>query len=189
MSHNIKYYEYPRNVNKNSVKKNLDNFVAHEDWQEGCSGLYNPIRWLGDKIYSSEEEAHEAINKLDKGWYDNLAVLYEMAHEPKDDNVTALQKKVRDAHDEYVRRDSILYSQTVTSALIGCKKCGSRLVRTYLKTNKCPVCHEELRPEHMIKSVEAAKNKWDRSNRDLREYTKKHGKREIMWLVKIEYHT
>lgn len=46
MSHNIKYFEYKEDVDRRKVQAELDNYVAHEDWQEGCSGLSSPIRWI-----------------------------------------------------------------------------------------------------------------------------------------------
>ena len=44
MGHNIKYFEYKEDVDRRKVEAQLDNYVAHEDWQEGCSGLNSPIR-------------------------------------------------------------------------------------------------------------------------------------------------
>ena len=189
MGHNINHYVYPRFVNKKQVQKELDNYVAHEDWQEGCRGLTQPIRWLEDKVYGSEEEAHEAIKRLDRGWYDQLAVLFQQNEEPHDDRIRALRVKCAEAGDEFRRRDQLLYSQAVKSAYIGCKQCGSRLARNYLKVNSCPVCHAELRPEHMLKSVSAAKAKWEKAKQDVEEYKKKKGAKKVCWLVKIEYHT
>ena len=187
--HNIEYFTYPENVDRQGVEKKLDNYVAHEDWQEGCCGLYHPIRWLKDKVYANYVEAHEAVEKLDGGDYDNLAVKYYVYHQQNDDKLKLLKQKVSEAYDEYDRRYKILYSDQVTSAYIGCKNCGSRLARPYLKSNSCPVCRAEMRPEYMLKSVSSAKNKWERAQREAKEYTEKKCKKEIVWLVKIESHT
>ena len=46
MSHNIRYAEYPENVNRKKVQANWDNHVRHEDWQEGANGLPGQIRWI-----------------------------------------------------------------------------------------------------------------------------------------------
>lgn len=189
MSHNIEHFTYPKSVNKTQVQKNLNNYVAHADWQEGCSGLDKPIRWLDNKIYESEEEARKAIEKLDRGWYDQLAVLFKESHTPDDEKIKELRAKAAKACHEWNKRDRVIYADTVTSAFIGCKKCGSRLARTYLHRNTCPVCSAEMRPEHMLKSVSSAENKWKKAENDIAEYIKKKGKKEVMWLVKIEYHT
>ena len=116
-------------------------------------------------------------------------MLYQESHIPDDAKIKELKQKSSDVYAEYQRRDRLLYSQVVTSAFIGCKNCGSRLARKYLCANSCPVCHAELRPEHMLKSISSAKNKWDRTQREVNEYIRKKGKKEVKWLVKIEYHT
>ena len=189
MSHNVEYYQYPLNVSKEKVKNDLDNYVAHADWQEGCAGLYHPIRWLDGKIYNSLQEARDAIDQLDRGCYDNLAVQYIRSDYKPDDTHKALSKKADEARSEYESRDLDFYPRTISSAFIGCKKCGSKLARTLLRSNSCPVCGHDLRPEYILKSVESALNKWKRARDKAEEYARKHSKKEVIWLVKIEYHT
>ena len=46
-----------------------------------------------------------------------------------------------------------------------------------------------MRPEYILKSIQAAKNKMERAEKEVSDYAKKKGKKEIRWLVKIEYHT
>lgn len=189
MSHNIDYFTYHKDVNKEKVQKNLDNYVAHADWQEGCGGLYKNIRWLGNTVYGSQDEAREAIRKMDKGNYDQIAVLFNEYYEPQDEKINELRAKASEACKEWSKRDQVLYADTVTSTYIGCKHCGSRLFRELLQENLCPVCRSELRPEHMLKSISSAKNKWVRAQRSVEEYIQKKCRKETMWLVKIEYHT
>jgi len=189
MSHNIEHFEYPQNVSKQDVEKELNSYIAHEDWQEGCSGLYHPIRWLDDKVYDTYNDACEAINRLDKGWYDNIAVQYYERETKADDKYKELEKKSDELYKEFDRRDKLLYSDFVISNSIGCKKCGSRLASKWLRSNFCPVCKNDLRPEHMLKSVEAAKAKANRARKAAADYLVKVAKKRIMWLVKIEYHT
>ena len=68
MGHNIHYATYPENVNKKIVQNEWDEYAAHEDWQEGCSGLPGKIRWL-DHVCDTPEEAEEYISSHDKGNY------------------------------------------------------------------------------------------------------------------------
>ena len=195
MSHNIEHFTYTKNVDKAAVQKELDNYVALEDWQEGCSGLYHNIRWLEDKVYDNCDDALEAIEKLDRGNYDQIAVLYnEISPRMRNSNgvdpkLAELEQKVREAEKEMNRRHHILYADTVTAAFIGCKECGSKLARKYIRGNACPVCSSDLRPEHMIKSFNVAKNRWLKAKENTRNYINRHGKKTVMWLVKIEYHT
>ena len=189
MSHNVELFTYPEKVDKKKVQKELDHYAAMEDWQEGCTGLYRDIRWIADKVYPNYDEADKAIEKLDRGNYDQLAVKYCVYTPPQDEKVEELKKKVLAAGDEFRRRDFEVYPQTVKSAMIGCKKCGSRLAREYLRTNFCPVCKTDMRPEYIQKSIQAAKNKMLRAEQEASDYYTKKGKKSIRWLVKIEYHT
>lgn len=188
MSHNIEHFTYPLNVDKKKVKKELDNYVAHQDWQEGCTGLNNPIRWL-DFVYGSYDEAERAIKQFDRGWYDQLAVKYYSPLDFHDDKTKQLEIERMNLWDEFCKRRSALYPKTLKSAFIGCKECGSRLAVSRLKVNQCPVCSHELRPDYILKSISAAKAKWERADDKLKQYIDKHAKKEIEWLVKIEYHT
>lgn len=189
MSHNIDYFIYPEHIDRKKVQAELDDYVAHIDWQEGCQGLFTPIRWINGKVFADRNEAEKYINRIDNHNYDQIAVQF-YDHECKpDDKYKELQAKADEAYKEFTRREHILYAQTVTSTFIGCKKCGSRLVRTYLKSNLCPVCQTDMRPDHMKKSVEAARSKWNRARDTSVDYLKKKAKKRVMWLVKIEYHT
>ena len=190
MSHNIKYADYPEKVNKKNVQAEWDNYVHMEDWQEGASGLVHPIRWLDNHVYNSYEEAREAIEKLDNGWYDQLAVKYfDRQQNANDDKLIELEAASEAAYKEYEKRVRVVYPKTLQASLITCKKCNSKLAKSYLNNNLCPVCHTDLRPEHIMKSVKAAEDRWERRKKDVRDYKAKHGKKEVHWLVKIEYHT
>lgn len=58
MAHNIKYFEYSEDVNRKKAEANINLYVAHEDYQEGCSGLASPIRWIEScGVLGSYEEA------------------------------------------------------------------------------------------------------------------------------------
>lgn len=190
MSHNIEHFVYSRDDNKAEIQMELDNYVARADWEEGCTGLYNRIRWLDNKVYDNRADAIKAIESLDRGGYDQIAVLfYQRSTDRNDPKEAELEQKEREAEREMNRRSHIVYAETVTAAFIGCKKCGSKLARKYIHGNACPVCSSDLRPEHMIKSFNAAKNKWLKARENTGNYINKHGKKTVMWLVKIEYHT
>lgn len=187
--HNIEYYTYPENCDRAKVKAEIDDFVAMEDYQEGCSGLYNPIRWIETEIYPDYETAQKAIEKMDRGDYDNLAVRYIDFQRYTDAKVEELQEKVMDAYKELNRRDNIIYANTVKAAYITCKVCGSKLSRTHLTSNKCPLCRTDMRPESLKKIVDIARKKWETAQKNLVQYRRKKAKKTVMWLVKFEYHT
>ena len=189
MSHNIEYYSYPENCDRAKVKAEIDHFVAMEDYQEGCTGLYHPIRWIETEIYPDYETAVKVIEKLDRRDYDNLAVRYMDYEVYTDKKVEELQRKVWDAYKELNRRNNIIYASTVKAAYITCKVCGSRLSRTHLMTNKCLLCGADMRPDTLKKSVDTAKKKWETAQKNLVVYQRKKAKKNVRWLVKFEYHT
>ena len=191
MSHNIEYVTYAENIHRDYVKRELDSYVAHADWQEGCSGLYRDIRWLDAKPVCDDEEAARAeINRLDRGNYDNLAVKFYAAEPIKDSKAyTALQEKARAALEAFRAKDNVRYAETVTAEYIGCKTCGSKLSRVHIKTNRCPLCGADLRPKTTRDAIYAAEAKWRKAQRAVEDYRKQHAQKKVMWLVKIEYHT
>lgn len=189
MSHNIRHTSYPENVNKKTVQAEWDEYVRMEDWQEGASGLPNPIRWISAVTYNSYDEAEEAIKRMDNGWYDQIAVKYYAPVSEKSAKVDELTKACVESMKEYEDRNRVLYASKVNCAYITCKTCGSKLSRMHLRSNACPVCRSEIRPDHMLKWVDVAKKRWNKACAAKDEYVNKHSKKEVRWLVKIEYHT
>lgn len=185
--HNIEHYDYQENVNRKEVQADLSRYVSHQTWQEGGCGI-EPIRW-NDHICTSYEEAEQWIKEHDRGWYDQLAVKYYSPLKTKTAKTEELDEKIQETYKVYNSRNSICYPKTRTSEFIGCGKCKSRLASQYLSGNYCPVCRADLRPDSTLKSIAAARNKWENAQKMKKEYLDKHSKKEIRWLVKIEYHT
>jgi hypothetical protein len=185
--HNIEYYVYTEKVDKKAVQEDLNDFVSRETWHEGGSGI-DPIRW-NDFVCKNREEAEEWIKNHDKGWYDQLAVKYYSPLPIRGKKADELEKKVKDSETAYYQKRNANYIKTRTSKFIGCWNCGSRMASAYLQGNFCPICRADLRPDTLLKSIAAAQNKFENAKRIRDEYADKHSKKEIYWLVKIEYHT
>lgn len=182
--HNIEYFTYKENIDKKAVENEINDYIE----ENGEYGGDN-IRWCNNKICSDIEEAKRFIHDNDRGSYDHLAIRYYHPLSVETDKLKELEQKVRDTYNEYFKRDSASYVKTRTSEFIGCNRCKSRLASKYLTGNFCPVCRADLRSETIIKSIAAAKNKWETAKKNREEYINKHSKKEICWLVKIEYHT
>lgn len=190
MSHNIEHFTYAENIHRDYVKRELDNYVAHADWQEGCSGLYNSIRWLDTMpICEDEEAARAAIERLDRRNYDNLAVRFYRPVCQKTKGLETMKQKTKAAYEDYITRDREIWAETVKAEFVGCKGCGSKISRVHIRGNRCPVCHADLRPKTTLKAVAAAEARWRKAVDAEKTYEKQHGKKAVMWLVKIEYHT
>lgn len=189
MSHNIDYYSCPENCDRAKVKAEIDHFVAMEDYYEGCTGLYHTIRWIETEIYPDYETAQKAIVKMDRGDYDNLAVRYYDYLPYFDAKVNELEGKKSILYKKYRELDSVIYPGTLRSAYITCKVCGSKLSRTKLTGNNCPLCKNSLLPDSYKKRIQAAKKKFEKASDDLRKYKRSKAQKRVMWLVKFEYHT
>jgi len=194
MSHNIHHNTYPENVNKKQVQAYWDNYAAHEDWQEGCSGLDSPIRWL-DFVCADYNSAMQYIESHDKGWYDSLAVKFKnTAKIKKTKKHEDLERRYKETVNQLREIENTLFCKDFKSQYLGCKKCGSKLNKDYLKSNKCPLCHEDMRSDTVLKNIARLRNLEKELGKAIREeelrLSEKAGKKcEILWLVKVEYHT
>jgi hypothetical protein len=161
-----------------------------EDWQEGCSGLGHPIRWLESVgICASYDEAEKCIRDHDRKWYDQLAVrYYEPARGFSDKKSEELKAKVKATYDAYRAKDCI-WAKGLKAEYVVCRNCGSRLKREYIKSNRCPVCSGDLRPDSTLEAVKAAEQRWKKAQAASNSYICDHAKKAVKWLVKIEYHT
>lgn len=77
MGHQIETFDMAVKAHsKQEIEANLNTYVSKATWQEGGGGLFRKIRWLDDKQYFGFAEASDAIQRLDRGDYDQLAVQY-----------------------------------------------------------------------------------------------------------------
>ena len=192
MAHNIKYFTYKEDINRKRVQAELDNYVAHEDWQEGCSGLNSPIRWIENcGVLNSYDEALVYIKNHDKGWYDSLAVRYREVGANKTASLKKAEEKADVAKKKWLDLDNKVHYADVKSDFIGCRHCGSKISRKYLDDNCCPVCDGDMRPQSTLDTIKRYQENVHKANVLLLEEQKKNLAKnsKTMWLVKIEYHT
>ena len=191
MSHNIKYFTYKEDVNRRRVQAELDNYVAHEDWQEGCSGLSSPIRWIENcGVLNSYDEALEYINSHDRGWYDSLAVRYKEIDVKPSSALKKAQERLEDTKKKFSDLDNKLHYADVKADFISCRNCGSKISRRYLHSNLCPVCNFDMRPQTTLETLARYKANLDKAKTLVSEEKNKAIKKgKTLWLVKIEYHT
>lgn len=194
MGHNIYTSVYDENVNKSAVENKLNHLAALEGQQEGSSGLSSPIRWI-DHICEDYDEAEAYIESHDSGWYDQLAVKF---RDYKDIKTTktyeVLKERAFRLYQNYNKLKSNIHYKDAKSEFIGCKQCGSKLARKYIRSNTCPMCKSDLRPASTLKCIENARKAYEKASKELNEEERKlkakqKNQSKIKWLVKIEYHT
>lgn len=189
MGHTIQHYDYPGNADTKKVEQELANYVAKRCFQEG--GHLSKIRWIDSEPCANEDEARIKIEHLDKGWYDCIAVKYYDAYNiPETEKIKALRAANTQAYCKYNELASAFHFTNAKAEYIGCKNCGSKIARKYLRRNFFPVCNADLRPETTLNRIAALKAKADKSSDTLKaELTKQAMKaKNVRWLVKIEFH-
>lgn len=195
MGHVVRTEVYPANVNKTLVQQEWDAVVRCEDRGEGASGLPYPIRWI-DKTFPNIEAAQQYIEEHDNGWYDQIAVKFLDYSDVKLKETKAYEKLVEKRIDAIRRMNDLEHTfhfANVKSAFIGCKNCGSKISSKYLRTNYCPVCNYDMRPETVQERIKKARQnakelekKLAEEQRKMEEKQKKSAK--VRWLVKVEWH-
>lgn len=193
MGHVVNYGVYEENVDKGRVQEEWDMVVRYEDYQEGASGLPNPIRWL-DKVFFSREEAENYIENNDSGWYDQIAVKFKEVSDfkPSKTYEKLMERRVA-AIQKVTEIDDDFYFKEFKSKMLGCRHCESKINLRYLKGNYCPVCKKDMRPSVFLQKIEKAKENAKKAEENLKTERKKLENKQLenaktKWLVKVEYH-
>lgn len=185
--HNVNYLDRPENVDRSEVLEYIET-VAEEDG-DGYSG---PIKWHTEiPPLESWEAAQKKIEKLDRGWYDDHAVrYYSYSNAEETKKIKDIKRRIKETQvkiENYTKEHSVL---TFKSEFVGCKKCGSKIAKRYLRSERCPVCYTDLRSETTIKTLDGYKKKIETLLKSIEDEKKKQaGKREVRWLIKYEYHS
>lgn len=195
MGHSIQHYTFDEKENRNTIEARVNEDAIYES--DSRSELPSHIRFIENKVYSDQQAAHEAIEKLDKGWYDQLAVKYNSFEKVKETKTIAnLRDRITKAEQGLLDYKSANAIKNRKSQYAGCTKCGSKVNKDYIADsgynwNKCPLCGEELSSKTVLNSITNKRDKIDEMTKDLnkkvRENSKK-GKKSVKWLVKTEFH-
>jgi hypothetical protein len=73
MSHCIGYRTYHCSVSEKAILKELNGFAYDS---EERSGYHGNLKFHRDIVCKNREEAEEKLKSLDKGWYDDHAVMF-----------------------------------------------------------------------------------------------------------------
>ena len=143
MGHEIRHLEYAETTDRKHIVADANELATRDgDYHHA---LDTPIRFI-EFVCEDREKAYEYIQSHDKGWYDNLAVKFK--EYPRCEPTKALltlkdrQKKEHEKRIAYEKAHSV---SSFKVEYIGCPHCGSKLKRTLLRGNSCPLCGTELR--------------------------------------------
>lgn len=73
MSHAIRHLTYHCSVSQTAILKDINSFAYDP---EESSGYHGDLTFHKEPVYKNREEAEAAIEKLDKGWYNDHAVRF-----------------------------------------------------------------------------------------------------------------
>jgi hypothetical protein len=73
MSHAIRHLDYHCSVSEKAILRDINSFAYD---REESSGYHGNLKFHAEPVYKTRDEAQKAIEKLDKGWYDDHAVRY-----------------------------------------------------------------------------------------------------------------
>lgn len=202
MGHQIGYLTFEKDATKYDILAEIyERALAGDGYDD------TQMHWHRDKTYDSYESAMAAIDDMDRGDYDDHAVLF---LEYPDDEVEAPNKTevqareslaaAKEALSRYVDAHHVYRRK---SEFIGCMACGSKLARTHLGPNQrhrldiCPVCGADLRPPSTLERERALKERVSRAEQKVRTLERRRYERwhkqcknraKTMWLVKYEFH-
>lgn len=195
MSHNVDYASFDEKVNRREVQEWGNERAYHAGWEEGATGLISPIRWLENVVCEDYDKAHEYIKRVDKGWYDQIAVKYRECTIIKSTaTLTNLQTRLANEKQKKVDYEKAHSVMAFKAEYVGCPNCGSKIKKSFLRVNSCPVCRAEMRSKTTMETLA----RYDANIRDLEKQIKAEERKlqeknlkmsKIKWLVKIEYHS
>lgn len=191
MSHEIRYLEFSKDATKDEMFKRRAGIIRASGDRDPADGYLlshdSGFTLHKDKVYSSYDDALDAIKRFDKGFYDDHGVLYKEPASPSKARIelqNRLQETKRKKREYY---DSHLPNKA-KAAFVGCPECKSKLAKEHLSSHRCPVCRANMFPKTTRDRLKA----FDEKIRQLEEkdlILERKQKGEVKWLVKLEFHT
>ena len=206
MGHAVGHLTYEKDTPRGAIIDDIYEIAMHGDGYDASQ-----MHWHSDKVYDSIEDAQAAIERMDKGFYDDHAVLYleypdQGVPEPNKTEKAAIEslENAKASLEKYVDEHHVYRRQ---SELIGCVTCNSKVARAWLtperrtsdknQVDRCPVCGADLRPPSTLERIAALEDRIRRAEEKVKilqdrrmarwhSQCREHAK--TMWLVKYEYH-
>lgn len=195
MGHSIQYYTFDKKDSKEKIQNVCDYYAIDES--NNRSSLPSQIRFIENSVYQDEDKAYEAIKNFDKGYYDQLAVLfyhYEKRKETKE--ITNLRERIKKTHEALENFQKTHAIKNRKSEFASCPNCKSKINKNYVSDsnylwNMCPLCRTDMSSKSTKESLERKRENISKLEKMLEEAIKKNnakGKSTVKWLVKTEFH-
>lgn len=188
MGHAIEFFSFPIKTDRKEMMGEINHYLSDEG-----AYLYSGIKFI-DKVLPDYDAAIDYISSIDSGNYDQLAVKF-----VNFDKKTMTSKRLVDLESKYKEAQNnlrVFASKVVAkdfkSELVGCRHCGSKINKKYLGSNYCPVCRGDMRNDTLLGRQKAMEEKVKKLEEQIRQekknITEKQKKKDVWWVIKIEYH-
>lgn len=185
------YFYFEENDSKENMLWRINNFLySVSDGFRRLDSL-NGIHWYSKHICEDEEDAIDYLDEKEGNGRDDSAVRYKVLKSGTkfSKKYLELKNKFKDAELQYRTANQHIYARGLKSQYITCKICGSKMNKDYIKSNFCPFCNTDMRPETVRNKIAGYATKVKRIEYALKEEEKKIIDKNCayMWLVKIWY--
>lgn len=166
----------------------FDNADARENPSRSYHGN---MHILGNEPFPDYDAAVQYIRKkAENQCYSDYAVrFYDVESVKKTKKIVVLQSHIEEQRrlkEEYAASHSV---KARKSNQIGCENCGSKITRTYLTGDFCPVCRSDLRAAYIKERLRKFDDTITDLNEKLREEKQKaKDKAPVKWCLKVEVH-
>lgn len=192
MGHAIEYFTVQ---DEKLIMRRASEFAANNvDRQENPSGTYHGNMQIlhNVPICASYEDAVNKLKAMAKGtFYQDFAVRYydvDSVKPTKEMEKMAIKiQELRQKKQKYIESHSV---KMHSSKQVGCAKCGSKVTISFLRSENCPVCSNDLRAEYILERI----SKYDKDINDLSNKKKEMAKKlmnkaPVKWCFKVEVHS
>lgn len=155
----------------------------------GCR--INPFRHIcPQKVFNGYEEAEAALEGRRSEWsrnYTGYVAFRDLESVNKTKRIIELKEKIESESEKKIRYSLDNNVKDQKADFIGCHKCGSKINKTYIQANRCPVCDFDLRSDTFKKRLAGYQQKIDKLVQELNKEKKKNTqKAPVKYLVMYE---
>lgn len=183
--HNIRFSTFSETAKKNNmVSCILSSVKSHGD------GYGTERINFNDFVFESYEAAEKFVLS-DPGFYAGCACKYrDLDALPDTQKEKDLEKRIGEIYATMLKYTEEHSIQKRKANTIACPKCQSKLNKSYLHSDFCPLCHCDLRSQTTVAQIKKYKERIDKSKKQLQaERIKRNNQAPIKWLVKWEFHS
>ncbi len=182
--HNGLTVSYPVSTPQAEIVTYVQNYVRSRGDRWGADG----VNFLtSEPIFENESKAYDFLMSKVDDCYGGYAVRYYDTSSVSTTRTKVIDiqiQKTIDKKAEWVLAHSI---HNLKAKHITCAKCSSRLNKSYIKGEKCPLCYADLRSKAVLERIKGFEDKIALLRKEKEEHCRP--KATVMWLVWFEYNS